>query len=160
VQLAAHGGRAEEALVLRTAAHLQHLATLGNRSRNYTTTSLATAAPIEAPRTLQMPNEDQQSVGEQRKRDKLQRAVKKQLTYLEDPWKIAQHVDLALAKDRYDEALLLTQRASKEHQVVVAWNHLISYQLEKQQLKKAIKLYNEVSCIRLREHCPLLDHTT
>jgi hypothetical protein len=107
-----------------------------------------------------MPNEDQQSVGEQRKRDKLQRAVKKQLTYLEDPWKIAQHVDLALAKDRYDEALLLTQRASKEHQVVVAWNHLISYQLEKQQLKKAIKLYNEVSCIRLREHCPLLDHTT
>ncbi|KAF4460176.1 Pentatricopeptide repeat-containing [Fusarium albosuccineum] len=75
---------------------------------------------------------------------KLQRAVKKQLQYMDDPWKIGQYVEQALARDRYDEALLLTQTASRSHQVVVSWNHLINYTLEKQQLHKAVKLYNDM----------------
>ncbi|KAM5345525.1 hypothetical protein ACJ41O_011386 [Fusarium nematophilum] len=75
---------------------------------------------------------------------KLQRGVKKQLEYMDDPWKIGQYVEQALAKDRYDEALLLTQTASKNLQVVVSWNHLINYMLQKQQLRNAVKLYNDM----------------
>lgn len=134
LQITAANAGAAESSALRTAAHL------GQRSRTYTT---ATAVPIDAPRTLQVPNEDQ-SVVEKKQRERLQRAVKKHLDYMDDPWKIAQHIEQTLAKDRFDEALLLTQKASKDSQVVVAWNHLIGYQLEQQQLKKAIKLFNEV----------------
>ena len=111
-------------------------------SRPYATS--AVAEHVDAPRSLQVDPEDA-TVTEKKEKAKLQRAVNKQLTYIDDPWKIAQHIEQTLAKDRFDEALLLTQKASKDRQVVVAWNHLIGYQLEKQQLKTAIRLYNEVS---------------
>lgn len=78
-------------------------------------------------------------------REKRVRAVNKELEYADDPWKIGQLVESSLKKDRYEEALLMTQKASKDHQVVVSWNHLISYKLEKQELRAAIKLYNDVS---------------
>lgn len=77
-------------------------------------------------------------------RERLERIVKKHMNYMDDPWKIAQYVEQTLEKDRYDEALLLVQKASKDRQVVVAWNHLINYQLQKQQIRLAVKLYNEV----------------
>ena len=114
-----------------------------NRARTFATASAATSQPVDAPRGLQVRNDDSPAA-EKKKREQLQRAVKKQLSYMEDPYKIAQHVEQTLAKGQFDEAVLLTQRASKDRQVVVAWNHLIGYQLEKQQLKKAIKLYNDV----------------
>ena len=75
---------------------------------------------------------------------KLRRTVKKHLSNSSDPYIIAQHVETILKKDQYDEALLLTQQASKDQNVVVAWNHLIGYQLEKQRLKAGMKLYNDV----------------
>lgn len=88
--------------------------------------------------------EPEPDVTEKRERARLQRIVKKHLNYMDDPWKIGHHVEQTLAKDRFDEALLLTQTASRDRQVVVAWNHLIAYQLAKQKLKGAIKLYNDV----------------
>lgn len=139
IQLAARRGPVEASAV-RAAAHLSQ------QRRSYTTESPPAApAPVDAPRTLQVPDgENSAAVAEKRQREKLQRAVNKHLDYMDDPWKIAQHVGQTLARDRFDEALLLTQRASKDRQVVVAWNHLIDYQLERQHLKKAIKLFNEV----------------
>ncbi|KJK76664.1 hypothetical protein H634G_07705 [Metarhizium anisopliae BRIP 53293] len=139
IQLAARRGPVEASAV-RAAAHLSQ------QRRSYTTESPPAApAPVDAPRTLQVPDgENSAAVAEKRQREKLQRAVNKHLDYMDDPWKIAQHVGQTLAKDRFDEALLLTQRASKDRQVVVAWNHLIDYQLERQHLKKAIKLFNEM----------------
>lgn len=80
-----------------------------------------------------------------KKAAKLRRTVKKHLSNSSDPYIIAQHVETILKKDQYDEALLLTQQASKDQNVVVAWNHLIGYQLEKQRLKAGMKLYNDVS---------------
>ncbi|RCI13958.1 hypothetical protein L249_7926 [Ophiocordyceps polyrhachis-furcata BCC 54312] len=76
---------------------------------------------------------------------RLRRVVNKHLTYMDDPWKIGKYVEATLAKDRFEEALLLTQTVSKDHDVVVSWNHLIGYQMQKQQLTKAIKLFND-SC--------------
>lgn len=84
------------------------------------------------------------SFSDKRQKDKLRRTVKKHLSHSDDPFVIAQHVETILRKDMYDEALLLTQQASKDKNVVVAWNHLIGYQLEKQRLKNAMKLYNDV----------------
>ena len=133
---------AARASPVANATALRSTVPLGIQGRRYATS--ATAEPVDAPRSLQLEPEDA-TASEKREKAKLQRAVKKHLTYMDDPWKIAQHIEQTLAKDRFDEALLLTQKASKDRQVVVAWNHLIGYQLEKQQLKTAIKLYNEVS---------------
>ncbi|KAK7433074.1 hypothetical protein QQZ08_000003 [Neonectria magnoliae] len=100
----------------------------------------------EAPQSLDADAVDPEepTVAAKRAKEKLERAVKKHLPYLDDPWKLGQYVNDALAKGRYDEALLLTQKASNKNQVVVSWNHLISYLLEKQQLRNAVKLYNEM----------------
>lgn len=125
------------------ATSIRAAAPLGQRNRGFATLQSDTTGHVDAPRTLDVQNADP-TVAEKKQRDRLQRAVKKHLDHMEDPWKIAQHVDQTLAKDRFEEALLLTQRASKDGQVVVAWNHLIGYLLEKQQLKKAVKLFNEV----------------
>lgn len=96
--------------------------------------------------------EEETGVSDKKAREKLERNVLKELHYLQDPYKIAERVQAALEKDKYDEALFMTQKASKDYPVVVSWNHLIGYMLKKQQLRKAIKLYNEVSNMHAK-HC-------
>lgn len=63
----------------------------------------------------------------------------------EDPWHIAKYVEDALKRDAYDEALLLVQKASRKAQITVAWNHLIDYQIQRDRIKEAVKLLNDVS---------------
>jgi hypothetical protein len=72
-------------------------------------------------------------------------SVKKQLKYLNNPYTIQNYIlDPLLKKDRIDEAIVLTRKASRLHKVSVSWNHLINYQMEHQRLHAAVKLYNEV----------------
>jgi pentatricopeptide repeat protein len=71
-------------------------------------------------------------------------SVKKRLEYLADPYHIAIEVQKILAVDRLDEATLLVQTASKNAQVPVSWNYLIDYQMRKQRLHAAIKLFNDM----------------
>ncbi|EHK47277.1 hypothetical protein TRIATDRAFT_163421, partial [Trichoderma atroviride IMI 206040] len=99
----------------------------------------------DAPRNLILEPVDSE-VSKKKNQERLERIVKKELTHIntEDPWKIAQYVENALAADRFEEALLLTKTAGKDCQVVVAWNHLIGYLLGKQKLREAIKLYNDM----------------
>lgn len=105
----------------------------------------ATEAPAaDAPQSIDVTPLDP-AIAKQKKQERLQRIVNKEMVYLDDAWKLAQQVERRLGQNRFDEALLMTQRASKDKQVVVAWNHLINYLLENQQLNKAIKIYNEVS---------------
>ncbi|KAG5925490.1 hypothetical protein E4U53_003292 [Claviceps sorghi] len=150
VQLAACGtttskGSTETASRMTSAA-----AHLGRqpRARGYATAVSVPVTdaerPVDAPSPRQAPDGDVAAL-QKKQRQKLQRAVKKHLAHMDDPWKIAQHVEQTLQKNRFDEALLLTQQSSKDGQVVVAWNHLIGYQLERQQLKQAIKLFNDAS---------------
>lgn len=147
----------ERTALLQTRSFLQphpRFSSTATTTPNTSTTSANTPTPTpsqvtasikaDAPQTFDADPEEP-SVSAKKAREKLERAVKKNLPYLDDPWKLGQYVTDALAKDRFDEALLLTQKASNKDQVVVSWNHLIDYQLEKQQLRKAIKLYNEVS---------------
>lgn len=91
-------------------------------------------------------------VPDKKARERLERNIMKELHYLQDPYKIAERVVAALEKDRYEEALFMTQKASKRYEVVVSWNHLIDYMLRKQQVRKAMKLYNEASSIHAK-HC-------
>lgn len=145
---------------VRVATYNSTAAYLGRQSgrSSYATAIHATDRPVDAPQTLDVPDQDA-TVLQQKQREKLQRAVKKHLTHMDDPWKIAQHIEQTLLKDRFDEALLLTQKASKDGQVVVAWNHLIGYQLEKQRLKQAIKLFNDASIPPPSPSLPLLSKT-
>ncbi|KAF4971237.1 hypothetical protein FZEAL_9896, partial [Fusarium zealandicum] len=110
---------------------------------NANATVAAISKSKDTPRNLYAKPLDETEAAK-RAKEKLQRAVKKQLEYMDDPWKIGKYVEKALAKDRYDEALLLTQMASRDQQLVVSWNHLINYMLEKQQLRQALKLHNDM----------------
>jgi pentatricopeptide repeat protein len=84
------------------------------------------------------------ALGKQKYEQKLQAAVKKQLSLAQDPFHIAQHVSKALERGSFDEALLLTRTASRNKKVEVSWNHLIDYQMKNRRLHAAVKLYNEV----------------
>ena len=70
--------------------------------------------------------------------------VKKHLEYLDNNFKIAEHVERTLERGDYDEALLLVREASRDGDLVVSWNHLIGYLMRNQRLHAAVKLYNEV----------------
>lgn len=86
----------------------------------------------------------QESSVEIRPPSRLTWVVKKHLEHLKDPFAIAERVRETLAKDRFEEAALLTRTASRDAQCTVSWNHLIEYQMKNQKLRAAIKLYNEV----------------
>ena len=77
----------------------------------------------------------------------LEWAVNKQLEWLKDPFKIAEYVQRVLEKGRFEEAALITRKASRDARVTVSWNHIIDYQMRNQRLNAAIKLYNEVITI-------------
>ncbi|GAP89212.2 putative pentatricopeptide repeat protein [Rosellinia necatrix] len=71
-------------------------------------------------------------------------AARKELEYLGDPLHIANRVKVALEKDDFELASLITRQASKNTNVTVSWNHLIDYQLRTERIHSAIKLYNEM----------------
>ncbi|EFQ33300.1 pentatricopeptide repeat domain-containing protein [Colletotrichum graminicola] len=108
------------------------------------TTAAGTAFLKEARKGPETPQDDEDIIKKNRRR-KLEWAVDQHLKYIDDPFKIAQQVEATLKKDRFDEALLLVHRAGKTKQVVVAWNHLIEYQIrDKKRVNAAIKLYNDM----------------
>lgn len=133
------------ALLQTRSLHQAHFQPGSSSNTIATPTPSAVTASIkaDAPKILDADKVDS-TVSEKKAREKLERAAKKNLQYLDDPWKLGQYVSDALAKGRFDEALLLTQKSSSRGQMSVSWNHLINYQLEQQQLRKAIQLYNEV----------------
>ncbi|KAK4226077.1 hypothetical protein QBC38DRAFT_481447 [Podospora fimiseda] len=75
---------------------------------------------------------------------KLEFVVRKHLQYLKDPLEIGNHVKSCLDAGRWDEALLMTRKASASTRVEVSWNYLIDHQLKGGHLAFAIKLYNEM----------------
>lgn len=74
----------------------------------------------------------------------IQRSVKKQLQYNNDPWKVAKEVQRLLGKDSFAEALLLVETISANPGYTVSWNHLIDYQFKAGKFKPAVKLFNDV----------------
>jgi pentatricopeptide repeat protein len=71
-------------------------------------------------------------------------AIRKELVYLVDPLKLANHVLKLLQDKKFEEAHLLVQTASKSSPCVVSWNHIINSQMMEGKVNAAITLYNEV----------------
>jgi hypothetical protein len=71
-------------------------------------------------------------------------ATQKELTWLGDPLKLANHVLSLLREDRFEEAENFVRTASKNIQCIVSWNHLVNWQINRGKVNAAIKTYNEV----------------
>lgn len=69
----------------------------------------------------------------------------REIRWLKDPVKLADHTIKLLRNDDLEKALELVRLASKDVECTVSWNHLIDYEMSKARVADAIKLYNEVS---------------
>jgi len=74
-----------------------------------------------------------------------EKEVLRKLKFLKDPLKLAENVRLTLRDGEFDKAERLVRFASREGLYIVAWNHLINYQISHGKVNGAIKTYNEVS---------------
>ncbi|PHH62524.1 hypothetical protein CDD81_6910 [Ophiocordyceps australis] len=81
---------------------------------------------------------------QERKTAAIRRRVARHMSRMDDPWHIANQVQIILANGGFDEALMLVQKFSARMQVVVSWNHVIDHLLKQQKIKEAIKLYNDM----------------
>lgn len=75
--------------------------------------------------------------------------LRKELTYLNDPFKLAEHVLETLKAGNDEKALALVRLSSRELANIVSWNHVIDYQMKQGKTSVAIDTYNEVSYTRL-----------
>ncbi|KAI0115213.1 hypothetical protein F4814DRAFT_418659 [Daldinia grandis] len=71
-------------------------------------------------------------------------AAQKQLQYLKDPLHIQDHVKKTLARGKFDDAMMITKKASRNAMVTVSWNHLIEYVLQQGKIHAGLKIYNEM----------------
>lgn len=77
----------------------------------------------------------------------LEKKVRRELQFLPDPLKLADHVRRVLKKGDVEKALALARIASKDMECVVSWNHIIGHLLSEKQVSAALKLYNEVGFV-------------
>ncbi|KAG9255178.1 uncharacterized protein F5Z01DRAFT_680810 [Emericellopsis atlantica] len=103
------------------------------------------SAPGDAPRTLDLEVEDP-AAAETKAKAKFNRVVKNQLQHMsDDPYAIAHYVEKALDRGAFEEAITVTRKlTSQGKQLIVAWNHLIDYQLKNQNVKEALKIFNDM----------------
>ena len=73
-----------------------------------------------------------------------QRALRKEVEWLKDPVKFAEHVHYVLRNEQLDKALDLCRLASRDGNMVVAWNHVINWHMQRRKVNKAIEVYNEM----------------
>ena len=70
--------------------------------------------------------------------------LEKELVYLKDPVKLADHTVGLLRQSDSPKALEIVRLGSKRMQCTVSWNHVIDYEMSKGRVNRAMKLYNEV----------------
>ncbi|KAI5356932.1 putative tetratricopeptide-like helical domain superfamily [Septoria linicola] len=73
-----------------------------------------------------------------------EKALRKELDYLRDPIKLADHVNYTLRSNLPDKALDLCRLASRNMTCTVSWNHVLAWQMQKGQVTKAMDTYNEM----------------
>ena len=70
--------------------------------------------------------------------------LEKELVYLKDPVKLADHTVGLLRQSNPQKALEIVRLGSKRMQCTVSWNHVIDYEMSTGRVNNAMKLYNEV----------------
>lgn len=80
--------------------------------------------------------------------------LEKELRYLQDPLKLADHTITLLKKNDYHKALELVRMSSRNMACTVSWNHLLDYEMYKGRVSNAMKIYNDVQLtLRFPEPC-------
>ncbi|KAK4494032.1 hypothetical protein PRZ48_015218 [Zasmidium cellare] len=72
------------------------------------------------------------------------KAIRKELEWLKDPVKLAEHVHYTLREKKIEKAINLCRIASKSMTCIVAWNHVIDWHIKNQRVNAAIDIYNEM----------------
>jgi hypothetical protein len=75
--------------------------------------------------------------------------IRRNLKFLNDPLKLAEHVRKALRDGNFDTTLAIVRAASRDVQCTVSWNHLIDWQLSQGKMNAALHTYNEVPKLKL-----------
>ena len=70
--------------------------------------------------------------------------LEKELVYLKDPVKLADHTVGLLRQRDPQKALEIVRLGSKRMRCTVSWNHIIDYEMSTGRVNNAMKLYNEV----------------
>lgn len=74
-----------------------------------------------------------------------QKHLLRELPFLKDPLKLANHILGLLREDEHKKALEIIRLASsKMVPCIVSWNHLVDYEMSKGRIAGAFKIYNEV----------------
>lgn len=73
-----------------------------------------------------------------------EKSLKKELEWLKDPAKFADHVHYTLRSQQIEKALNLCRIASKSMSCIVAWNHVIDWHVKNEKVNAAIDIYNEM----------------
>lgn len=71
-------------------------------------------------------------------------ALEKEVRYLKDPLKLADHTIKLLKKNDQAKAYELVKMSSKSIACTVCWNHLMDYEMAKGRVSSAMKIYNDV----------------
>ncbi|KAH0262569.1 IMP-specific 5'-nucleotidase-like protein 1, partial [Aureobasidium melanogenum] len=95
-------------------------------------------------RKVRIPTEDQEDAKMPNMNLALEKKIRRELQYLPDPLKLADHVRGVLKKGDVEKALGLTRIASKDMECIVSWNHIIGHLLSEKQATAALKIYNEM----------------
>ncbi|KAG9549725.1 IMP-specific 5'-nucleotidase-like protein 1, partial [Aureobasidium melanogenum] len=95
-------------------------------------------------RKVRIPTEDQEDAKMPNMNLALEKKIRRELQYLPDPLKLADHVRGVLKKGDVEKALGLTRIASKDMECIVSWNHIIGHLLSEKQATTALKIYNEM----------------
>lgn len=70
--------------------------------------------------------------------------LRAELRYLKDPLKLAEHVHYTLRCDKPVKALDLCRVASRSMECIVSWNHVIDWNMKRNKIPEALKIYNEM----------------
>lgn len=73
-------------------------------------------------------------------------ALKKEIAYLTDSVKLADHTLKLLRDEDPEKAIEIVRLAGKSRDCVVSWNHIVDYHMSLGKVNTSIKMYNEV-CI-------------
>lgn len=90
--------------------------------------------------TVDRPSNRPSTVGPYKKSD-----LEREVRWLKDPVKLADHAVKLLQEDDFEKALEIVRLASKDVECTVSWNHLIDYEMSTARVANAVRLYNEVS---------------
>lgn len=103
-------------------------------------------APVRSFRRKGFNQYGEQRVNAIRKGQQLNKKhLERELPFLRDPLKLADHILGLLRQDEQRKALETVRLASsKMVSCTVSWNHLVDYEMSKGRVTSAIKIYNEV----------------